>query len=148
MRPALLFCLMIAVALVSAPLTVKAEGTDAVSEDRVALERDARAAVARRNAAVNANDIDAFLGAYHPDFKIYEYPDKFLGTGTDRMRDIFGPIFAAGGAAVTVGDQMTLEHTVVSFETLSLNGVAEDLISIYTVENGQITQVRLIELED
>ena len=120
----------------------------ATDETRAATENAALAAVAQRNAAVNANDIEAFLSAYHPDFKIYEYPDKYLGQGTERMRDIFGPIFADGGAAVTVGDQMVLENTVVSAETLSLNGIAEDLISICTVENGQITQVRLIELEE
>lgn len=116
--------------------------------DRQAREADTLRVVAERTRAVNANDIEAFLAVYHPEVRLYQYPERLLGTGTQRMRTIFGPLFATGRAAVTVHGQMVLEGTVVSQETLTLNGVSEDLISVYTVEDGQITQVRLIERAD
>ncbi len=141
--------LLLAVTLALLPgLPVSAFSASKSAQTRAAQEEAALAVVARRNEAVNANDIDGFLAAYHVDFAIYEYPDHLLGRGTDRMRDIFGPIFAGGNATVTVHRQMVLQNTVVSEETLSLNGIAEDLISIYTVEDAKITQVRLIELTE
>ncbi len=133
---------------VAPALPLSSAHADTADQDRSAREAAALKVVAKRNDAVNANDIEAFLAAYHPDFRIYQYPDRFLGEGTARMRDIFGPLFAAGEAAVSVHGQMVLDHTVVSRETLVLNGMPEDLISIYTVDNGLISEVRLIELKD
>lgn len=99
----------------------------------------------RRTAAYNAHDIDAFIATYSQDIRIYEYPDTFLGKGTQRLRDIFGPQFAENDGSIIVHNQDVLEETVVSNETVTFYGTTEHNIGIYTVVDGLITEVRLIE---
>ncbi len=131
----------------SAPLSPAL--SEPASEARQAHEERALEAAAARNAAVNANDIEAFLSAYAPDVRVYQYPDKLLGSGVDRMRMLFEGIFQDEGAAVTVHGQWALGPVVTSRETLTLYGVSEDLISVYTVDGaGRITEVRLIEWKE
>ena len=110
-------------------------------------EQAALAAVARRTAAYNAHDIEAFLATYHEDLRVYEYPHRFLGEGTDRMRDIFGPQFAANDGTIVVHSRHALENVVVSDETVTFLGKTEHNIGIYTIEDGLIVEVRLIEPE-
>jgi len=101
--------------------------------------------VQRRTAAYNAHNINAFIATYSEDVRIYEYPDKFLGEGTQRLRDIFGPQFAENDGSIIVHEQVVLEQTVVSNETVTFYGRTEHNIGIYTVSGGLITEVRLIE---
>lgn len=101
--------------------------------------------VQRRTAAYNAHDIDAFIATYSESVRIYEYPETFLGEGTQRLRDIFGPQFAQNDGSIIVHSQDVLEQTVVSNETVTFYGTTEHNIGIYTVIDGLITEVRLIE---
>jgi len=110
------------------------------SDEKAALE-----VVQRSTAAYNTHDIDAFVETYADDVRIYEYPDKFLGEGTQRLRDIFGPQFAENDGTIFVHSQRVLEQTVVSDETVTFYGTTEHNIGIYTVVDGLITEVRLIE---
>jgi len=109
------------------------------------LEKSAIEVVEARTAAYNAHDIDAFIATYDEDVRIYEYPEKFLGEGTERMRRIFGPQFAEKDGKIVVHQQHALEHTVISDETVTIYGHTEHNIGIYTIKNGKITEVRLVE---
>ena len=108
-------------------------------------EQAALDVVQRRTAAYNAHDIDAFIATYSEDVRIYEYPDKFLGEGTQRLRDIFGPQFAENDGSIIIHEQDVLEQTVVSNETVTFYGTTEHNIGIYTVIDGLIAEVRLVE---
>ncbi|MEP1142331.1 MAG: nuclear transport factor 2 family protein [Henriciella sp.] len=112
------------------------------------IEQAALEVVQRRTAAYNAHDIDAFIATYADNVRIYEYPDKFLGAGTERMRAIFGPQFAEDDGTIVVHRQHALEHTVISDETVTFYGTTEHNIGIYTVIDGLIAEVRLVEPEE
>ncbi len=108
-------------------------------------EREALEVVARRISAYNAHDIDAMLSTYDAGVRIYDYPDRLLGTGTQRLRAIFGPPFAAAAASVRVVEQFVIENRVVSIEDVTIEGVRERNIAIYMIANGRIREVRLLE---
>ena len=140
------------VAFLSVPLffvTVSSPAQSPTSDDHEnsisVTEREAIDVVARRTNAYNDHDIEAFLATYDEQVRIYQYPDKFLGEGTDRMRRIFGPQFAENDGLIAVHSQHALEHTVVSDETVTFYGNTEHNIGIYTIRDGLIVEVRLIE---
>ena len=101
--------------------------------------------VAQRTAAYNDHDIEQFLKTYNKQVRVYEYPDRLLGEGTDRMRRIFGPQFAQNDGSIVVHARHALENVVISDETVSFYGTTEHNIGIYTIEDGLIVEVRLIE---
>ena len=119
--------------------------TLAEPEPFTSAERAALDVVARRTAAYNAHDIEAFLATYDENVRVYEYPDKFLGAGKDRMRRIFGPQFAENDGSIIVHIRHALENVVLSDETITFFGNTEHNIGVYTIEDGLIIEVRLIE---
>ena len=131
----------------SASRNAAQQGTPGEHAPLTSVEQSALAVVARRTAAYNAHDIEAFLATYHEDLLVYEYPDNLLGEGTDRMRNIFGPQFADNDGAIVVHARHALENVVLSDETVTFYGKTEHNIGIYTVEDGLIVEVRLIEPE-
>lgn len=78
--------------------TVNSPAQESRANDHLAaatsIEIEALSIIARRTNAYNDHDIEAFLATYDENVRIYEYPDKLLGEGTERMRRIFGPQFA------------------------------------------------------
>jgi hypothetical protein len=108
--------------------------------DQAALE-----VVNRRIAAYNAHDIEAFLATYDENVRIIVYPERVLGEGRERMRRIFGPQFAKGEGSITVLGQHVLDGRVVSDENIAIGARDDHNIAIYTVSNGLISEVRLIE---
>lgn len=131
--------------LLSAGLLANDSEIDTHSEPVTDQERAALDVVARRTAAYNKHDIGAFLATYDAMVRVYEFPDKFLGVGRARMRDIFGPQFAENDGRVVVHSQHALGKIVVSDETTTVYGHTEHNIGIYTVSEGLIIEVRLIE---
>jgi len=122
---------------------------DSVNSDHeqvaTASERAALAVVERRTAAYNRHDIEVFLSTYDENVRVYEYPDKLLGEGRERMRGIFGPQFAENDGRIVVHARHALENTVISDETTTVYGHTEHNIGIYTVRDGAIVEVRLVE---
>ena len=113
------------------------------STEQIALD-----VVARRAAAYNAHDIEAFLATYDDDVRVFEYPQELLGDGRERMRGIFGPQFAGDEGRIIIHSQHALGNVVISDETVTIYGHTEHNIGIYTVRDGLISEVRLIEPED
>ena len=50
--------------------------------------------VQRQLNAYNARDLDAFIAAYHPDARLYDFPDTPLMQGHDAMRARYGGMFS------------------------------------------------------
>jgi hypothetical protein len=123
-------------------------GADDYDAEISAAESAALDVVARRTAAYNSHDIEAFIAAYDENVRIYEYPDRFLGEGTERMRRIFGLQFSDNDGLIVVHAQHALENVVVSDETVTFYGTTEHNIGVYTIEDGLIVEVRLIEPTD
>ena len=104
--------------------------------------------VALRIAAYNSHDIDSFLAAHAEQVQIYEYPDKKIGEGRAHLRRIFEPQFAEGLGSVDVKGQFVVGNNVASHEVVTVDGRIENLVIIYTVENGEITSYRLLESDE
>lgn len=108
-------------------------------------EQSALDLVNRRIAAYNAHDIDAFAATYADDVRIYSYPDRLTGTGRARMRGIFAGQFARNQGHIVVLGQHVLNNVVVSEEMNTIGNQAHHAIAIYTVQDGLIAEVRLVE---
>jgi hypothetical protein len=103
--------------------------------------------VNRRIAAYNAHDIEAFLATYDEKVRIIVYPERVLGEGRERMRRIFAPQFAKGEGAIRVLGQHVLDGRVVSDEDIAIGSRNDRNIAIYTVRDGLIAEVSLIEMD-
>jgi hypothetical protein len=137
---ALLAAAIGACATSATPSPAAPPGHVATSTEQAALD-----VVNRRIAAYNAHDIDAFIATYDENIRIIVYPERVLGTGRERMRGIFGPQFAKGEGKIIVEGQHVLENTVVSAEDITIGARNDRNIAIYTIRNGLIAEVRLIE---
>ena len=129
-----------------ASLSMAAAGVYA--EPRNPEKSNALDVVALRIAAYNSHDIDSFLAAHAEQVQIYEYPDKKIGEGRAHLRRIFEPQFAEGLGSVDVKGQFVIGNNVVSHEIVTVEGRIENLVIIYTVENGEITSFRLLESDE
>jgi hypothetical protein len=132
--------LALASSCASAPGSKASAMRTVTPDESVALD-----AVNRRIAAYNAHDIEAFLSTYDENVRTIVYPERLLGEGRERMRSIFGPQFAKGLGTIAVLGQHVLDGRVVSDEDITIGARNDRNIAIYTIKNGLIAEVRLIE---
>jgi len=111
------------------------------------LEQKALNVVSARNKAYNSHDLEAFLATYDEEVKIYNYPDELMGEGVERLRRIFGDQFSKNDGKITVHSQHAVGNIVMSDATESFFGIEQHVLAIYTIENGRIADLRLIEPE-
>ena len=138
--------LVVATSILFSSCTPAPESTSTIHTQLVtSAERSALEVVALRTAAYNGHDIEAFLATYDENVRIYEFPDRFLGEGKERMRSIFGPQFAENDGSIAVHSQHALENVVISDETVTIYDHPEHNIGVYTIRDGLIIEVRLIE---
>ncbi|WP_420318751.1 nuclear transport factor 2 family protein [Ekhidna sp.] len=100
--------------------------------------------VNKRMALFNANNYDEFIKLYHADLKVYTYPDKLMGKGSDRLASIFKSDFDNKLVAVEIVNQMENGPYVINHELVINDGKKTKYISIYKVENGLITNVSFV----
>lgn len=100
--------------------------------------------MAARTQAYNDHDLEGFLALYRADTEIYDYPATLLGKGTDHLRTIFAPLFAAATVHVTVTQQFANDTYVVNAETVTYATGPVEYISIYEVRDRLIAAVRFI----
>ena len=110
------------------------------------IERTALEAVKRRIDAFNDHDIDRYLAAHHEDVQIYEFPDRSIGVGRAHLQRIFGPLLEKGIGKTEVMHQVAVGNKIVSEEQTSFGATqSENLVAIYTVTDGLISSVYLVE---
>jgi imidazolonepropionase-like amidohydrolase len=104
--------------------------------------------VQRQLNAYNARDLDAFIATYHPDARLYDFPDTLLRQGHDALREVYGRLFTQVPALhaqvprrIAMGDYVIDEEVVTGLpEGRTLNATA-----IYEVRDGLISRVWLID---
>ena len=134
-----------AILLSQLPTSVHAEDAS-VSKDPTAIEKAALTIVAKRIDGYNNHDVDAYLAAHDEDLEIYEYPEKSIGHGRSHLKKIFGPMLEQGKGKIIVIHQTAIGNTVISVEYVGFGGPdLQHIVAIYTVENGLIKTVRLVE---
>ena len=92
----------------------------------------------------NQHDLAAFLNAYHKDVKIYTYPSKLLGKGSNRLASIFEADFNEKNIHVEIINQMSNGPYVINHEIVTRANKETKYVSIYEVKNGLITSVRFV----
>lgn len=106
-------------------------------------------AVIARIAAFNNHDIDSYLLAHHKDVEIYEFPEEPIGKGRAHLKNIFGPMLEQEMGNITVVHQTVVGNRVISAEQVSYGPTQEELlVAIYTVENGLIKSIHLVEQDN
>jgi len=119
----------------------KFEQKDLISQSPEALAQ-------RQLNAYNARDIEAFLECYHPEVKVYAYPEKLNYSGRENMRPGYSAMFENTPDLhcelvnrIVSGNTVIDQELVTGFE----NGRVIKAVAIYTVEDGLITEVRFIQ---
>ncbi|MFK7812573.1 MAG: nuclear transport factor 2 family protein [Maribacter sp.] len=92
----------------------------------------------------NQHNFSKFIQLYADNVKVYTYPDKLLGTGTDNITSIFKPKFAKKSIQVKIESQMHNGNFVINHETVTENGSDTKYVSIYEVQDGLIRSVKFV----
>jgi hypothetical protein len=100
--------------------------------------------VNKRMSLYNEHNFEDFIKLYKEDVKIYTYPDKLLGIGTENITSIFKPKFTSKSIKVDIVSQMTNGNHVINHEIVTENGKKTKYISIYEIKDGLIASVRFV----
>ena len=100
--------------------------------------------VNKRMEYYNLHNFEKFIKLYADDVKIYTYPNKLLGKGTENITSIFKPKFAAKSIQVEIVSQMNNGNHVINHEIVTENGIETKYVSIYEINDGLITSVRFV----
>lgn len=111
------------------------------------LDNGPEALAQRQLNAYNARDIEAFLACYHPDVKVYSYPDKLMYQGIDKMRPGYSGMFEnTPELHCELVNRIVMGNVVIDQENVTgfPNGQVIKAAAIYTVVDGLITEVRFV----
>lgn len=113
----------------------------------LAADLPPRAILEQRFAALEAADLEGFLATHHDDVGLFVYPDEPLGQAVAHLRWIYEATLAKGPVGVTVHTLQETEQFVVVDRTLDFGTHTERGTAIYTVEAGQISDVRFLRTQ-
>jgi len=98
--------------------------------------------------AYNSRNIIDFLKPYSDDIKAYNYPDQLLFEGKDRMREVYGKMFAnSPDLHCELVHRTVMGNIVIDQERVTGVAGAENAIealAIYTIKGDKIVEVRFV----
>lgn len=97
-----------------------------------------------RMALFNEHNYEAFIKLYNNNVEVFTYPDRRMGSGSDRLASIFKSDFENKRVSVEIVNQMHNGPYVINHEMVTNNGKKTKYISIYKVEKGLISSVRFV----
>lgn len=102
----------------------------------------AEAVVQRQLDAYNARDLDALVGAYSPDARLFEHPDTLLASGSVQLRERFALRFQEPNLHAELVKRIVMGRFVVDHERVArtfpeCTGTIE-LVATYEVVEGKI----------
>jgi len=100
--------------------------------------------VDRQLTAYNNHDTDAFVAAYHPAVRIYNFPDELVCDGRDNLRAMYQGIFErAPGINAALTKRIIIQNKVIDEEFVTRRAGKADMraVAIYEVHEGLITKV-------
>ena len=109
------------------------------------------AVVARAIEAHNAHDIDGFLATLAEDVSFHNLDGDTLLEGRETVREIWSARFASNPDLIAeITHRTVVGNRVVDEERLCMSGLDApciDLVAIYTVEDGLIQTMHVIQAE-
>ncbi len=130
--------------IVTSLLACNSDKTDVKQNRGQNLNLTPMEVVNKRMEFYNLHNFSEFIQLYEDDVKIYTYPDKLLGIGTDNITSIFKPKFASKSIHVEIVSQMNNGNYVINHEIVSENGIDTKYVSIYEVKDGLIKSVKFV----
>lgn len=103
--------------------------------------------VQRQLDAYNTGDLETFLSAYSDTVRIYNYPDELLSEGKEAMRTNYGRMFDnLPDLHCRLVSRMVMGSQVLDHESVLVapDQPPREVIAIYTVTGGLITEVRFM----
>ena len=95
----------------------------------------------------NTGNLELFLSAYADTVRIYNYPDELGAEGKERMRETYGSMFEElPDLQCRLVSRMVMGNRVLDHESVrwTKDENPTEVIAIYTVEAGLITEVRFL----
>jgi len=100
--------------------------------------------VQRQLDAYNARDVEGILATYANDAQQFEFPDKFLATGTAALRERFAARFQEPNLHAQLLHRTVLGNKVIDHEEVTRTfpeGPGKiQLLAIYEVQDGMIAK--------
>jgi len=100
--------------------------------------------VQKQDDAYNAGDIDAFMSFYHPEVKIYTYPNKLMYAGKEKMRKRYSKLFIKyPNNHAEIISRMSIGKYVIDKEKVTGRepGEIKYVIAIYEIKDNLIYKV-------
>ncbi len=110
-------------------------------------ENEAQMAAQGQLDAYNNQDIEAFLAWYSDDVEVFNFPDELIYKGKKKMRERYTNAWKQNpGQKARVTDRIINGSTVIDREHVTgrANGIENNVIAIYKIENGKIGKVYFI----
>ncbi|MFK4090383.1 nuclear transport factor 2 family protein [Kribbella sp. NPDC020789] len=129
-----------AAAPASAQLPETSELLSSISGALGAPDTPAARVVGREHSAYAAHDLEAFLAMYSPTARI-SFADGSEMKGRRFLRELYRPLFEAGGCKTEVVQKLMLGEWVVEHQVAHDTGEPVARIALYRVSDGLITDV-------
>lgn len=115
-------------------------------KDNDGIEKNAEKIVEKQLEAYNNKDIDSFMDTYAKDVKVYDFPNRLLYEGQEKMKKEYIDFFKnTPDLHCKIKNRIIMGNTVIDKEFLTINGKNYSAIAIYEVENNKITKVTFIQ---
>ena len=95
--------------------------------------------------AYNNRDIDTFMDTMSPRVSLYNFPNDTIANGFDTVKKRYNDFFQSSpDLHSTLKNRMVYDNKVVDHEYITANGRSYELIAIYTVNSGKISDIRIL----
>ena len=96
--------------------------------------------------AYNARDINAFMDTYSQNVKLFNYPEKLLSEGQDKMKASYKSYFeGTPDLHCEIKNRIVIGNKVIDQEYITAKGTNFNAVAIYEVQNGKIFKVTFIQ---
>lgn len=112
---------------------------------------DVESLIQREVRAYNDRDLEAFMATYHPEVKIFRFPDTLLYSGLEQMRPYYKELFdKAKDLHVEIAERIVMGDTVIDHEKITGHTRSPSLeaVLIYQLKDGLIHRVWIISKTD
>jgi len=104
------------------------------------------ALVEQQAEAYNSRDLEAFLSPYSEDIELYEFPDKRHAVGKAAMREGYKPLFEKYPKLHCESlNRIVMGNTVIVHERVTGGPTVIEAVAIYTVKDGKISRLTLMQ---